>query len=60
MNNSDYINKRVTLKNYGIEATIKNVIPKRGADGSLGARFIVVDDEGNQYEFRPDEITIHK
>jgi len=59
MTTTNYIDKRVTIKDYDIEATIKEVKPKRGADGSLGARFIVVDDEGNQYEFRPDQVTIH-
>lgn len=59
MNSSNYIDKRITIKAYDIEATIKEVKNKRGADGSLGARFIVMDDEGNQFELRPDEIKIH-
>jgi len=59
MNSSDYIDKRVTIKSSEAEGTIKEVIPKRGADGSLGARFIVIDDDDKKYELRPDEIKIH-
>lgn len=59
MNLASYKDKRVTIKANDAQGTIKDVKPRRGSDGSLGARFIVVTDDNNEYELRPDEIKIH-
>ncbi|HTJ52579.1 MAG TPA: hypothetical protein VL443_24155 [Cyclobacteriaceae bacterium] len=56
----DYKGKKATIKSTEVEGIIDRVRHKRGADGSLGARFIVVDPDGKEHELMPHELIVHK
>lgn len=60
MNFEEYRNKKATIKSTEVEGTITDVKHKRGANNRLAARFIVTDDNGQEHELMPHEITIHK
>lgn len=60
MNFEDYKGKTATIKSTDVECVIINVRYKRGADNSLGARFIVQEPSGRQHELMPHEIKIEK
>lgn len=56
----EYKGKKVTIKSTDAECTIEYVRHKRGADNSLGARFIVIDANGKRHELMPHELTVHQ
>lgn len=58
MNFELYKGKKATIKSTGIEGVVVNIRHKRGADNSLGARFIVEDPTGKTHELMPHEILL--
>jgi hypothetical protein len=60
MSFTQYNGKKATIKSTDAQCIIERVIHKRGADGSLGARFILKDDQGKEHEMMPHEIIIEE
>lgn len=60
MSFEDYKGKTATIKSTGAICTIDYVRHKRGADNKLGARFILIDENGKTHEMMPHEITVEQ